>query len=91
MTSSLWDMRAGETACLVAYDERLDIRYRTRLRELGFHPGARVVCVRTPRFGAPHVYRVGTSIFSLEDSLARHVLVEVSDRVANTTLSAPAA
>ncbi|HSG90354.1 MAG TPA: FeoA family protein [Pseudomonadales bacterium] len=71
MSTTLWDMTAGQSAVLSGYADELDRRYLTRLTELGFHPGERVVCVHAPRFGAPKVYRVSNSVFSIEDTIAR--------------------
>jgi Fe2+ transport system protein FeoA len=73
MSATLWDMSAGQSALLTGYSEELEQRYLTRLMELGFHPGERVVCVNSPRFGAPKVYRVSNSVFSIEDTIARQV------------------
>jgi Fe2+ transport system protein FeoA len=39
--------------------------------ELGFHPGERVSCLQAPALGAPRVYRVSNSTFSLDDEIAR--------------------
>jgi Fe2+ transport system protein FeoA len=83
MTRRLWDLRAGESARLAAFDEALDPRYRTRLTELGFQPGAVVECMRRPAFGAPRVFRVRGAVFSLEDVLARRVFVEPEEAAAS--------
>jgi Fe2+ transport system protein FeoA len=68
----------------IAVDTRIeglheDLRedFQKRLRELGFREGAFVRClrVRVTPFGGPRVFQVEGSVFSLESSLARHVLV----------------
>lgn len=71
MTTTLWDIAEGQAAILTGYTDRLEQRYLTRLTELGFHPGERVVCMHAPRFGAPRVFRVSNSVFSIEDTIAR--------------------
>jgi Fe2+ transport system protein FeoA len=76
MRQSLWDLRTGDTRRLAGFTESLDETYQTRLGELGFQPGTLVTCVMRPALGAPRVYRIQASVFSLEDSVAREVLVE---------------
>lgn len=79
MTSTLWDLPAGSSARLAGFSDDLDEAYRLRLGELGFTAGARVFCVNRPALGAPRLYRVHASAFSLEDTIARHVLVDASE------------
>ncbi len=50
-----------------------------RLMELGFHPGERVSCLQAPAMGAPRVYRVANTVYSLDDDVARHVRVRPDD------------
>ena len=47
--------------------------------ELGFHPGETVACLQSPAFGAPKVFRVANTIFSLDDEVASHITVEPVD------------
>lgn len=77
---SLWQLGAGQSSCIVGFDESLAKNYRIRLMELGFHPGEWVSCLQAPRLGAPHVYRVSNSVFSLDDDIARHIYVEAKSR-----------
>ena len=73
MSKSLWDLDQGE-ACLVAgFSPELGEDYRMRLMELGFHPGERVICMLAPKLGAPKLYRVHNSIYSLDDLIAKLV------------------
>jgi Fe2+ transport system protein FeoA len=44
--------------------------------EFGFYPGETVSCLQSPGFGAPKVYRVNNTIYSLDDEIADHILVE---------------
>jgi ferrous iron transport protein A len=46
--------------------------------EFGFQPGNRVSCLLSPAFGAPRVYRISNSVFSLDRNVAEHVLVAAS-------------
>ena len=78
VTSSLWTLGKGEEAAIDGFDDALREEYRVRLMELGFHPGEHVSCVQAPALGAPRVYRVANTVFSLDDEVARHVLVRVS-------------
>lgn len=74
--SSLWTMKAGEACEIVDYDGILAEPYKIRLMEFGFHPGEIVTCLQAPGFGAPKVYRVSNTVFSLDDDVASHVLVK---------------
>jgi len=79
VTSSLWSLKAGEACEILGYDDALVEKYRIRLMEFGFHPGESVICLQSPALGAPKVYRVSNTIFSLDDEVATHVRVRLSD------------
>ena len=67
---TLWDLQQGEKCLVQGFSEALEESYRVRLMELGFHPGELVTCVQTPRLGAPKLYRVHNTIYSLDDRVA---------------------
>jgi len=73
---TLWSLRAGERCEIIAYDEGLAEPYRVRMMEFGFHPGESVTCLQSPSMGAPKVYRVSNTVFSLDDEVAVHILVK---------------
>jgi Fe2+ transport system protein FeoA len=77
MSNSLWSLRAGDQGQISGYDSALAENYRVRLMELGFHPGETVYCLQAPAFGAPKVYRVANTVFSLDDEVAAHINVEI--------------
>jgi len=77
VTTSLWTMKAGEVCEILEYDGALAEPYRVRLMEFGFHPGETVTCLQAPSFGAPKVYRVSNTVFSLDDEVACHVWVKM--------------
>ncbi len=77
MTVSLWTLARGQAGVIDGYDDALDEAYRIRLMELGFHPGEQVSCLQAPALGAPRVYRVANTTFSLDDDVARHLRVRV--------------
>jgi Fe2+ transport system protein FeoA len=79
MNRSLWSLQAGDRCEILGYDDALAEKYRIRLMEFGFHPGEVVVCVQSLAFGAPKVYRVSNTIFSLDDEVATHVRVKLLD------------
>lgn len=79
MTLSLWSLGAGDCCEILGYDDALADKYRVRLMEFGFHPGESVACVQSLAFGAPKIYRVSNTIFSLDDEVATHVLVRLID------------
>jgi Fe2+ transport system protein FeoA len=76
---TLWSLKAGDRCEILAYDQALADKYRIRLMEFGFHPGESVTCVQSLAFGAPKIYRVSNTIFSLDDEVATHVLVKLID------------
>ena len=71
----LWDLRAGESAQVTGFDEALSEAYQGRIMEFGFHPGTLVRCLLTPGFGAPRVYAISYSVFSLDRDVALAVFV----------------
>lgn len=73
VTFPLWNLRRGEAAVIDGFDPVLPEPYRNRLMELGFHPGEVVTCLQAPAMGAPRVYRVSNSTFSLDDDIARYL------------------
>ncbi len=79
MTQSLWNLARGQAGIIEGFDEQLPERYRNRLIELGFHPGEQVTCLQAPALGAPRVYRVSNSTFSLDDDVARFLLLRPAD------------
>lgn len=79
MTVSLWTLTRGQWGAIDGFDEALQDAYRIRLMELGFHPGERVSCLQAPALGAPKVYRVANTVFSLDDQIASYVWVRTED------------
>lgn len=75
-TRTLWSLRRGEHCAIAGYDDLLAEAYKVRLMEFGFYPGETVSCLQSPAFGAPKVYRVNNTIYSLDDEIADHILVE---------------
>ncbi len=73
MTKSLWQLRRGDSCVITGFDEALQPRFRTRLTELGFRPGASIFCTMAPRLGAPKLYRVANAVYSLEKQIAELV------------------
>ena len=78
MNLTLWSLKAGDRCEILGYDDALAEKYRIRLMEFGFHPGESVACLQSPAFGAPKVYRVSNTIFSLDDEVASHVRVRLN-------------
>ena len=76
-STSLWSLRAGERCRIESFDDKLAESYRIRMMELGFHPGETVSCVQSPALGAPKVYRVSNTMFSLDDEVAAHIVVSL--------------
>ncbi|MFO7762173.1 MAG: FeoA family protein [Wenzhouxiangellaceae bacterium] len=72
----LWVLGTGQRAVIAGFDPVLPEAYRQRLTEMGFHGGERVTCLRQPAFGAPRVYRVSNTVFSLDREIAAHILMQ---------------
>ena len=79
MIKTLWELMQGEKCLVQGFNQELDESYRVRLMELGFHPGEQVTCVQVPRLGAPKLYRVNNTIYSLDDNVATLVDIRVSE------------
>lgn len=77
MSTSLWSLGAGDQGQITGFDDALAENYRVRLMELGFHPGEIVACLQAPALGAPKVFRVANTVFSLDDEVAAHIRVEL--------------
>lgn len=73
---SLWQMAKGERSIILGYDSRLSESFKNRLTELGFRAGAVILCTMTPRFGAPKLYKVANSVYSLERQVAELIKTE---------------
>jgi Fe2+ transport system protein FeoA len=69
----------GEEGVVVDFDGDLSEAYRIRLMEFGFHPGETVSCLLKPGFGAPHVYRVSNTVYSLDKDISDAVFIRVAD------------
>jgi Fe2+ transport system protein FeoA len=78
MKANLWSLKTGDQCEILGYDATLDDKYRIRLMEFGFHPGESVSCLQSLAFGAPKVYRVSNTVYSLDDEVASRVLVKVA-------------
>ncbi len=73
---SLWQMARGNRCVVTGFDESIQANIRTRLEELGFRRGAIITCSMAPRLGAPKLYKVANSVYSLEKNLAKLVQIE---------------
>jgi Fe2+ transport system protein FeoA len=80
MNLTLWSLKAGQRCEILGFDQSLAENYRTRMMEFGFHPGERVSCLQSLAFGAPKVYRVSNTIFSLDQEVASHLQVRLLDQ-----------
>ena len=75
MEVSLWQVKKGQSCEIAGLGDSLPGAYRTRLVELGFVPGARVSCLVAPFLGAPRLYRVRNTVYSLERQVAQCIQV----------------
>ena len=72
-SGSLWQLKKGDSCIITGFDEAMQPRFKTRLTELGFRPGADISCTVAPRLGAPKLYRVANAVYSLERQIAELV------------------
>jgi Fe2+ transport system protein FeoA len=70
---TLLELSINEKALISGFTTKLSTEYLTRLRELGFHEGELVKCLKTPPMGAPRVFEVCGSVFSMESEIAREI------------------
>jgi Fe2+ transport system protein FeoA len=70
---SLWQLKKGDSCVITGFHAAMQSRYKTRLTELGFRPGADISCTVSPRLGAPKLYRVANAVYSLEKQIAELV------------------
>jgi len=76
-TSTLWDLRTGESAWVrdIAGDQGM----RRHLLDLGFVPGTKVTAVRRSPFGDPAVYEVRGTMIALRKEQASQIRIIGSD------------
>ena len=72
-------MPQGKRCEIIGFQSGLDNNYRKRLRDLGFHRGETVTCVLTPKLGAPRLYRVHNTVYSLDDQVAIQIQTRILD------------
>ncbi len=77
----LWDLAAGQSCEVTGFDDALSDAYRVRLMELGFHPGESVNCLLVPGMGAPRVFQVSNTVYSLDADIATRVQVKLAGTV----------
>ena len=77
---TLWQLKGGDKATVTSYLPDLGENYRVRLSELGFHPGGEITCVLAPGLGAPKLYQVNNTVYSLDDNIA--TLIQVDQKAA---------
>jgi Fe2+ transport system protein FeoA len=73
---SLWQLQRGDAVRISRYSDAIAENYRRRLQELGFRPGARVICTAAPSLGAPKLFRVDNAVYSLDKLVAREIYAE---------------
>jgi ferrous iron transport protein A len=72
---TLWELKRGESALIKGFDETLQTVHKHRLHDLGFEMGQSITCLMTPPFGAPRVFQIADSVFSLAKEIAQQVSV----------------
>ncbi len=70
---TLLELGINQEAQIIGFSTKLTLSYMTRLRELGFREGEFVKCLKTPPLGAPRVYEICGSVFSMDTDIAREI------------------
>ena len=70
---TLMQMISNEEAQISGFSKQLSADYLTRLRELGFREGEFVKCLKTPPLGAPRVFQICGSVYSMDTDIAREI------------------
>jgi len=73
---TLRKLHQGRSGVVSHLTSELSEALATRLTDLGFRVGQRVHCIQQPGFGAPRVYRVNGSTYSLDNQLAEQVVLK---------------
>ncbi|MEO5667945.1 MAG: FeoA domain-containing protein [Bdellovibrionota bacterium] len=75
---NLWSLRENQEAFIKDFCPSLLKHHQNRFIELGFRHGESVKCIKTPPFGAPHVFEVSDTVFSIskEDAVKIFLLTE---------------
>ena len=74
-TRSLKDLKVNEEGQIYSFSSRLSHDYTIRLRELGFREGEFVKCLKTPPMGAPRIFEICGSVFSIETDIAQGIKI----------------
>jgi len=72
---TLWNLTPSQHATVKSIGTTCPELFKSRLGDLGFYPGERIVCLRRTPFGGPRIYQVGQSVFSLAEDIASLVIV----------------
>jgi Fe2+ transport system protein FeoA len=70
---TLWNLPAGASCKIRQIKSGLPDAFNLRLADLGFQPGETVYSVITTSLGAPRLFRIDNSIYSLDDSIAMSI------------------
>ena len=73
LSRHLLELKPNEEGQIHGFSEDLPAEYTSRLRELGFREGEFVRCLRRPPMGAPRIFEIGGTVFSIEASLAGQI------------------
>lgn len=78
MSMTLWDAPARLAARIASIDTGIGPLVAGRLREMGIDSGESVLCLRRGPFNGAMVVQVGDCIYSLEQKIARKILIQAA-------------
>ncbi|MEZ4871708.1 MAG: FeoA family protein [Bdellovibrionales bacterium] len=77
MGINLWTLEPNKSAVIRSIEAGVPESILHRLKELGFSAGHPVICLMQPSFGAPRVYQINQSVYSLDQDIAQCVQVDL--------------
>lgn len=73
---TLWNLKKGESAKIIGFQKDLPNDYLTRLYDLGMLIDETIQCVLKPGLGAPSIFQIQNSIYSLDKNISDKIQVE---------------
>ncbi|MFT5925118.1 MAG: ferrous iron transport protein A [Paraglaciecola sp.] len=75
---TLWEIRNKQSVLIDSLDPNLMPAVFERLNEMGFAAGQSILCLRRSPLKGPLVLQVGDSVYSLEQSIANRININLA-------------
>lgn len=73
---TLWDAPKGAVAAIEQVDPSLEQPVLNRLMDIGIEPSQFITCLHKGVFGGPMVVSVADTVYSLEQAIARRIVIK---------------